>query len=408
MNNKINHALTVEPLFFDNDYMDVDFPRLMSCFSNEYIDFPNSSDFNNIPKVETLLPGETFFKSTSGITYNDDDSITIKMKAPGATSITLVMLSPKAPVQKIPLNEDSNEKGLFFVTLKGLRPGFYYHKYIVNGNELINPLIPIGYGCFQPINFFEIPGSDDYYYEKDVTHGTIHINQYYSTVTKEMRNCFVYTPPGYRSDDKQTQYPVLYLQHGAGESETGWIWQGKANYIFDNLIAENKCNNMIVVMNNGYAINESGCYPPLIGAIGDVLADDCIPYIDSHYNTIADRNKRAIAGLSMGAMQSQWIAFHYKDLYSAVGLFSGGFTVKDDFADYTDLLNDTETFNSLFPLLFASYGEQEDERFLEAKTTLDNYTRKGLVSTVYSTPGYHEWDVWRKCLHQFAQLLFHN
>lgn len=404
-NNTLNHALTVEPLFFDNEHVDVDFPRLMSCFSNKFIDFKHSEAFNKIPKVETLLPGETFYHTIKGITYNDDGSVTIRMKCPGANSVTLSLLSGKATQHQFTMSKEDDH---FAITLHDLLPGFYYHKYIVDGNELINPLAPIGYGCFQPINFIEIPGEDDFFYEKNVPHGTIHINKYYSNVTSEMRNCFVYTPPEYRSDKTNIRYPVLYLQHGAGESETGWIWQGKMNYILDNLIAEHKCQEMIVVMNNGYAINESGNYPPLIGALGDVLEKDCIPFIDSNYNTIPDRIHRGIAGLSMGAMQSQYIAFHYASLYSAVGLFSGGFTIKDDFSDYTDMLNDTATFNTTFPLLFASYGEQEDARFLEAKTTLDKYAKMGLVSTVYSTPGYHEWDVWRRCLHEFLTLLFHN
>ncbi len=399
-----NHALTIEPLFFDNEHIDVHFERLMSCFCNRHLDFPNSDRFGSIAKIETLEPKPTFFQSDQGISYPDENSITITMRAPNAKNVILNIFSGKAKENNIEMTDMGN--GLFSTTLHDMTPGFYYHKYVVDGNELLNPLAPIGYGCFQPINYFEIPDKNNFYYEKDVPHGSIHMNQYYSSVTEEMRNCYVYTPPGYRVKDKSKRYPVLYLQHGAGESETGWIWHGKINYIMDNLLADNKCEEMIIVMNSGYAISSKKKYPPLLGALGDVLADDCIPYIDSHYNTCPERTHRAIAGLSMGAMQSQWIAFNYPELYSGVGMFSGGFTVKDQFADYTELLNDSDSFNNTYSVLFASYGEQEGERFREARTILEEYAKKGINSTIYSTPGYHEWDVWRYCVYEFLPLLF--
>jgi hypothetical protein len=202
--------------------------------------------------------------------------------------------------ERIPLYRQEN--GDWTGTAEGLPAGFHYHDYIVDGTRMCNDLSPIGYGDFRAINYFEIPDADSgFYLLQDVPHGTVRMDYYNSTVTARYRSCFVYTPPGYETHPEK-HYPVLYLQHGGGETETGWIWQGKVNYIMDNLIAAGQCQEMILVMNDGYAFLPDASEHPARGAIDLVLAKDCIPFIDQKYRTLPDRRTRAVAGLSMGGI----------------------------------------------------------------------------------------------------------
>ena len=133
-----------------------------------------------------------------------------------------------------------------------IAPGFHYHHYFVDGVQATNIKAPFGYGCFESINFFEVPGGEDpeFYLLEDVPHGAIRMELFKSSVTGRVRACYIYTPPRYDTDLRK-RYPVLYLQHGCGEGETGWIWQGKINCTIDNLLAEGKCNEMLIVMDSG-------------------------------------------------------------------------------------------------------------------------------------------------------------
>lgn len=399
-----NQALTLDPLFFDNQHLEVHFDRLMSSFRNRHIEFEHSPHFANLKPVETLEPMETFFEKTKGLIYNEDGGLTINIDLPGATSVSLVNYSPKAPEKIVPMKR--LEGDIFTVTLKDYPAGFYYHRYLADEkHEVMNRLLPIGYGCASPINYFEIPDKDDFYYVKNVPHGAVHFNRYYSETTGELRTCVVYTPPGYRAENKEKRYPVLYLQHGFGESEIGWVWHGKANYILDNLIHEGLCPEIIVVMNNGYAFTDKRHFSPLLGALEDVITNDCIPYIDSRYNTVADKKSRYIAGLSMGSMQSQTIAFNRPDCFSGLGMFSGGFIENNMFADYRAYLSDVERLNKDYPVLFMAYGEDEAERTTISGKIIAPYKAMGLNVHIYTTHGYHEWDVWRRSLREFLKLL---
>jgi enterochelin esterase-like enzyme len=167
----------------------------------------------------------------------------------------------------------------------------------------------------------------DFYYPKDVPHGEVRSRWYKSKVTGHTRHVMVYTPPGYDTDLNK-RYPVLYLQHGGGEDETGWTRQGHVNFILDNLIAAGKARPMIVVMEKGYARRAGAPAGPVGkgkggGAFEDVVRKDLVPLIDSTYRTIPHREQRAIAGLSMGAGQSMRIGLAHLDTFSAIGAFSG-------------------------------------------------------------------------------------
>lgn len=297
-------------------------------------------------------------------------------------------------------------EGDWTVTISGIGPGFHYHEYYVDGNRVCNDLAPYGYGCFRSINFFEMPDiHSDFYLLQNVPHGTIRMDYFDSTVTNRTRNCFVYTPPGYETNLGK-RYPVLYLQHGGGESETGWIWQGKINYIMDNLIATGQCEEMIIVMNSGYSWNPDGTGHPSRGVLDQVLVTDCIPFIDKKYRTVQDRRKRAMAGLSMGGFQTEATVFHYPQYFSSLGLLSAIFVVNDGHDDYSEILSDPQKFNTEFDLLFVSSGDMEP--MCKTNTdTLSGLRNKGIHCVMYVTPGYHEWQVWRYSIQEFLKRLFH-
>jgi enterochelin esterase-like enzyme len=201
----------------------------------------------------------------------------------------------------------------------------------------------------------------------------------------------------------------MYIQHGVGENETGWIWQGKLNYIADNLIAAGKCEEMIIVMNSGYAFEDGKINMFLPGDFERELVHDCIPFIDGKYRTLTDKDHRAIAGLSLGSAQALSIGMnHMEDLFSYVGVFSGGVAAKGMFGDFdiSAAFEDGERFNRLLKVFFVSFGEQEPMGERNRATLDELYKTKGIKSVVYSRPGYHEWDVWRYSAREYLQLLF--
>ena len=229
-----------------------------------------------------------------------------------------------------------------------------------------------------------------------------------------MRRCFIYTPPGY-NEDANKRYPVLYLQHGGGEDETGWASQGHANLIMDNLIAEGNAVPFIIVMDNGTwrmpqrpANGERPAqWPPEGWADGfkNTLLKDIIPMIDAGYRTLPDPQHRAMAGLSMGGMQTRAITLANSDVFSHVGMFSGGSISPEDVEKSPD-------FKKNVKLLFVGYGSRELENPRrgnsgDPKENTEKLKAAGMNTHFYVSPQTaHEWQSWRRSLHQFAPLLF--
>jgi enterochelin esterase-like enzyme len=252
-----------------------------------------------------------------------------------------------------------------------------------------------------------------------VPHGQVREVWYDSKVTGTWRHALVYTPPGY---DEQTKarYPVLYLQHGMGEDETGWIFQGHANLILDNLIAEKKAVPMIIVMDNGYASTTSGPFRPSsprgpggFNAFENVIIKDVIPMIDSSFRTIPDRDHRAMAGLSMGANQALHVATHNLDTFAYMAGFSGtmnGLSTEplDPATAFNGIFKDGTAFNAKVKLLWLGMGTEEPAPFPGAigafRAMLD---KVGIKYVYFSSPGTaHEWLTWRRDLNDFAPRLF--
>ncbi len=300
-----------------------------------------------------------------------------------------------------------DQDGYWSCVAENIRDGFHYCDFYVNGVKTPNILMPYGYGAFSPANFFEVPGGIDpeLYLLRDVPHGTVRMCLYPCTMTGKTRAVWVYTPPKY-DEEPEKRYPVLYLQHGGGENEVGWVWQGKINYIADNLLSEGRIKEMIIVMNDGYAFHPDGSGNPAMGDLDEVLVQDCIPFIDKKFRTVPDRHHRAMAGLSMGAMQSNMGVFRNTDYFANAGMFSGGFRLTGDNYDLRDVFEDPEKFHELFDVCFVASGEQEQPMCDELREMIRKQTEIGVNTVFYSCPGYHEWDTWRNAARHFMELLF--
>ena len=304
-----------------------------------------------------------------------------------------------------PADGDLGEEGYWTGTLSGISPGFHYHDYYVNGTRVINPKAPLGYGCFRAINYFEMPEPNfPEYLISNVPHGAIHMNYYHSTQTEREKLCYVYTPAEY-DKSSNTRYPVLYLQHGGGENEIGWIWQGKIANIADNLIAQGKMKPMIIVMNAGYAFRPDGSSHPALGSFIDELAQDCVAFISNKYRTKEEREFRAVAGLSMGGMQTQKAAFRYPELFAHAGIFSGGLTIRNKEEDYSQILLDKDEFVKNFRMLFVGCGTK-DGLYEKTKENVDIVLSHGVPLEYYEEEGYHDWTFWRHCVVRFLQKVF--
>lgn len=300
---------------------------------------------------------------------------------------------------------EKTEGGFWTCEVSGVEKGFHYYGIRVNGVDVVDSNAPVGYGGFQAINYFEMPEPDfEEYRIRQVKHGVVHMNYYPSKETGRMKLCYVYTPASYDEDDSR-RYPVLYLQHGGGENEMGWLWQGKIANIADNLIAQGQMKEMIIVMNTGYGFPENRAFHPSMGAFLEEMPGSSIPFIDATYRTMADREHRAMAGLSMGAMQTQKIVFSHPELFAWAGIFSGGLAMEDEDADYREFLLNPEEFRKRFSMLYVACGTKE-VFYEETKKNARMVSDTGAPIVTYYDYGYHDWTFWRHCAKDFLPKLF--
>lgn len=349
-------------------------------------------------------PEHRMIERPTGYKQLENGDIELRFYAPYAK--TVEVLGNPATMGFSKLEMDKGERGFWTKTISGVTPGFHYHSYLVDGVPTVNPMEPIGYGSFTPTNFIDNADEDcDYYLiHDDVPHGDVRMEYYKSSVTGRTRLCYVYTPASY-GEDKTKRYPVLYVQHGVGENEMGWVWQGKMQNIMDNLIAAGACEEMLVVANTGYAFTEDYQDDYLPGDFDAVLINDCIPMIDKKYHTKADRHGRAIAGLSMGSVQAGRIGVLHSDVFASFGIFSGAFPITGYDYNGDKYIEEPKKLNEDYDLVFVGAGEQEP--FWPATLELiDELRAKGARITTASRPGFHEWTVWRHLLREMAKVVF--
>lgn len=304
-----------------------------------------------------------------------------------------------------PLSLTDAQNGIWTGTICGIEPGFHYYTCLVNGTTVVNPDAPAGYGGFRTVNFLEMPEEDfEEYRLRSVPSGTVHQRYYRSESTGRWKLCYVYTPPTYEKNTEK-RYPVLYLQHGGGENETGWLWQGKIAHLADNLMAKGQMKEMIIVMNTGYGFSENGTDHPSMSAFLEELPQSCIPYIDAAFRTIPDREHRAMAGLSMGGMQTQKIVFHHPELFAWAGIFSGGLVLENEEDDYRGILLDEAAFAERFRLLFVACGTEE-KFYASTRENAQKVLESGNPLETFWDYGYHDWTFWRHCANVFLRKLF--
>ena len=374
----------------------------------------------------TFTPSET---NVWGAEYPRVDStgkVQVRVTAPTATAVKLNFWSgPKLDMAKQP-------DGTWLVTTPPLVPGFHYYTLQIDGSDVSDPNTHAYFGGGRPASGVEVPEPGSTYYSaQDVPHGQVREVWYFSKVTGNWRHALVYTPPKY-DDQPSARFPVLYLQHGAGENETGWTRQGRANFIFDNLLAAGNCKPMIVVMAYGYAARAGQPFPDfmskpwgspemlkgmqdMVSTFEDDVTQVLIPFIDANFRTLSDRDHRAMAGLSMGGMQTFQITPDHLDLFSYIGGFSGaggmlvlGNRKLDPKTDYNGVFADPAAFSKRVHLLWLGVGTAEPERLRTGLRQLNaSLNEAGIQHVFYESPGTdHEWQTWRRDLKDFAPRLF--
>ncbi len=302
-----------------------------------------------------------------------------------------------------------DQDGFWNITTSPVDIGFHYYWFNVDGKRSNDPNTELYFGYGQPTSGIEIPSGEDFFSVKNVKHGKIVDESLDSKITQGKRNFKVYLPPNYGSK----KCPVLYLYHGTGEDVTGWEKQGYIQNILDNLFADKKANEMIVVMDDGVALrpeeekmaDNSARTVVSSQNIDKIVTQELIPYIDRKYNT---DGRKAIAGLSRGSYQAMWIGASHPELFSAIGSFSPviyGGTEAEPFKEFpvANLLKAKKR-----PLFFIGLGEKEDPRFFEFNEAIITYFKQNNYPyNPYNSPQtYHEWLTWRRCLYQFAQQIF--
>ncbi len=369
---------------------------------------------NQTAVVEDFKPSSTNQPGKQFPQVNSEGRVRASISAPQALKVQLDIGGVKYDLVK-------DDKGVWTGESKPQDEGFHYYQLNIDGASVPDPGSMYFYGASRWGSGIEIPARDQEIYAlKNVPHGKIIQHQYFSKITNSWRRCFVFTPPGYEKNTSK-RYPVLYLQHGSGEDETGWPTQGKANLILDNLIAEKKAVPMIIVMDNGYASRPNQTPPapgtlprgPMFSAFEDVLIKEIIPMIDDAYRTLADRQHRAMAGLSMGANQTIQITMNNLDKFSYIGGFSGtsNFPSTDVIDPATFMkgkFKDGAALNKKIKLFWLGLGTKEPSPFPGSvgafRAMLDKI---GMKYVYYESPGTaHEWLTWRRDLYQFAPLLF--
>jgi len=366
--------------------------------------------------VEDFVPSSANQPGKDYPQVNSEGRVRVKISAPDASYVQLDIGAVKYDLTK-------DEAGVWIGESAPQDEGFHYYQLNIDGASVPDPNSLYFYGASRWGSGIEVPASDqDFYALKNVPHGQVREQIYYSGHNEGMRRCFVYTPPGYdQHPDKR--YPVLYLQHGGGEDETGWSKQGKVNLIMDNLIAEGNAVPFIIVMDNGtWRMPEQDrsiprdtasreerprSWPPQGWADGfmNTLLDDIIPMIDSNFRTLNDPQYRAMAGLSMGGMQTRIITLAHPEMFSYLGMFSGGSISLED-------AENAPGFIENMGLVFISYGSRELENRRmgfggDPKANTDALKQAGMNTHFYVSPETaHEWQSWRRGFHEFAPLIF--
>ena len=348
--------------------------------------------------AETTVPGNEFPK------IDKERRAYFRVVAPTANSVQVDICGKKYDMRR-------DQKGVWCAVTDPLVVGFHYYFINIGGVNVIDPATETFFGCNREAGGIEIPeGDEGNYYrpQQGVAHGQVRSLYYYANATQEWRHAMVYTPAEYEKGKKR--YPVLYLQHGMGEDETGWSKQGHMQHIMDNLIASGEAKPMIVVMESGDVKapfrggdNRQG-FSEYGASFYKVMTQDLISTIDSQFRTLTDRDHRAMAGLSWGGHQTFDLVLNNMDKFAWMGAFSGAIFGLDVKTAYNGIFSRPDEFNKKIHYLYLSCGSEEN---FGTEALVKNLREAGIKADFYVSPGtHHEWLTWRRCLRQFVPHLF--
>jgi enterochelin esterase-like enzyme len=361
-------------------------------------------DISSFNKYSILgIPATTNVRNAKYPQIMPDGRAIFQIKAPDAQKMQIDL------VRKYDMLKDS--AGVWNVTTDSLTEGIHYYSLIIDGVAVCDPSSEAFYGMGRMASCIEVPFKGDGYYAlKDVPHGDIRIKRYFSAVTRSWRRFCIYTPAGYdvNTSDK---YPVLYLLHGGGEDERGWAAQGKTDLIMDNLIAEEKAKPMLIVMMDGNFSTGGNAFGEIMLKTFEAdLKQSVIPFIEKNFRAETDAKNRALAGLSMGGIQTLYAGINNTELFSYLGIFSSGWiqSMQASIADtqYDFMKKNTDRINTNLKQLWISMGGKEDIAYKNCKIMLSKFDDMKIKYTYSEYPGGHSWPVWRNNLFTFAQLLF--
>ena len=349
------------------------------------------------------LPASTNVRRAKYPRILPDSRVIFRIKAPDAQKVQIDL------VKKYDMIKDT--AGIWEVTTEPVSEGFHYYSLLIDGVAVADPASETFYGMGRMASGIEIPfKGDDYYAVKDVPHGDLRIKHYYSKIFNEWRQFYIYTPPGYDTAINK-KYPVLYILHGGGEDETGWAKQGRTDLILDNLIAEQKAKPMLIVMPDGNTNTDfAGFGERTLRIFEAELKRSIIPFVEKNYRVKADSKDRALAGLSMGGLQTLYAGFNNTDLFSYLGIFSSGWILpmqsKLADAQYDFMKKNINTIKSNLKLLWIGIGGKEDIAYNNCQAMVSKFDEMKIKYIYDDYPGGHAWPVWRHDLYKIAPLLF--
>ena len=351
--------------------------------------------------AETTVPGNEFPK------VDKEHRAYFRVVAPDAHRVQVDICGKKYDMRR-------DQQGVWCAVTDPLVVGFHYYFINIGGMNVIDPATETFFGCNRQAGGIEIPeGSEGDYYrpQQGIAHGQVRSIYYYAKATEEWRHALVYTPAEYEKSKKR--YPVLYLQHGMGEDETGWSKQGRMQHIMDNLIASGEAVPMIVVMESGDikapfkgGDNRQG-FSQYGASFYKVMTNDLITTIDSKFRTLRDRDHRAMAGLSWGGHQTFDVVLSHMDLFAWMGAFSGAIFGLDVKTAYNGIFTRPDEFNRKIHYLFLMSGTEGMDKMFGTKKLVDELNNQGIHAHYYESTGTdHEWLTWRRGLRQFVPHLF--
>ena len=351
--------------------------------------------------AETTVPGNEFPK------VDKEHRAYFRVVAPDAHRVQVDICGKKYDMRR-------DQQGVWCAVTDPLVVGFHYYFINIGGMNVIDPATETFFGCNRQAGGIEIPeGPEGDYYrpQQGIAHGQVRSIYYYAKATEEWRHALVYTPAEYEKGKKR--YPVLYLQHGMGEDETGWSKQGRMQHIMDNLIASGEAVPMIVVMESGDikapfkgGDNRQG-FSQYGASFYKVMTNDLIKTIDSKFRTLRDRDHRAMAGLSWGGHQTFDVVLSHMDLFAWMGAFSGAIFGLDVKTAYNGIFTRPDEFNRKIHYLFLMSGTEGMDKMFGTKKLVDELNNQGIHAHYYESTGTdHEWLTWRRGLRQFVPHLF--